>query len=151
MEKHDMSKRAGDDQTIDLRSIRVLIIDDEPMVVKLLSRQLCAAGCRIWGAGSAEEGIALARCEDLDVIMLDLCLPGVSGYGAIDSLKHVSNAAILMMTGYADEEIKKDAMMLGADGLIGKPYELQQLVSMLRDLTSRRKEVDPVREVAAII
>ncbi len=140
MEKRGMPVLVGDDQTVNLQSLGILIVDDEPLVVKLLSRQLLAAGCRIWCAGSAEEAIALARCEDLDVIILDLVLPGISGYSAIDSFKKASNAAILVMSGNADSEIEKDVMMLGADGLIGKPYEFQQLASTLRGMIARREE-----------
>lgn len=140
MEKRDMAVHVGDDQAVNLKSFGILIVDDEPLVATLLSRQLAAAGCsRICCAGSAEEAIAVARREDLDVIMLDLVLPGISGYRAIDSLKKVSSAAILVMSGYADMEIEKDVMMLGADGLIGKPHVFQQLASILGELISRRE------------
>lgn len=142
MEKCGMPVLVGDDQTVNLQSLGILIVDDEPLVVKLLSRQLLAAGCRIWCAGSAEEAIALARREDLDVIMLDLVLPGISGYSAINSLKNESDAAILVMSGNVDSEIEKDVMILGADGLIGKPYEFQELASILYEMTSRRENAE---------
>ena len=129
---------------------KILIVDDEACLVNLLSRQLAGEGYRTWSAVDAEQAIALAREHDFDAIMLDLILKDTSGYGAIRSLKEVSDASILAMTGNADVEIEKDVMLLGADGLIGKPYDLRRLTSLLQDIISRREVVNAARAEKAV-
>jgi DNA-binding response OmpR family regulator len=118
----------------------ILIVDDDPSVVAVLTRLLSGAGCRTRSAGGADEAIALAAVEDFDAIMLDLVLRGASGYSAIAPLKKMSGAPILVMTGNADAEIEKDVRLMGADGLIGKPFELRRLAALLRELTGASAE-----------
>lgn len=124
---------------INMKSARILIVDDEPVVVQVLSRQLRGKGCTVRSAGSAEDAILLARGEPFDLILLDINLPGASGFSVINALKSMSDAIILVMTGHADEEIRKDAILLGAAELIAKPFEHQQLMSIIRDSAARKE------------
>ena len=125
--------------SVNMQSKRVLIVDDEPVIVQVISRQLRGKGCVVRSAGNAEDAILLARENHFDLILLDINLPGASGFSVINTLKSISDAIILIMTGHADEEIRKDAILLGAAELIAKPFEHQQLMSMIRDSGSRTK------------
>lgn len=129
-----------------MESVRVLVVDDDPFVLRVLSRQLRNGGCMIRSAADAEQAILLAERERFDVILLDLVLPDVSGFSAIKTLKNISDAVILAMTGYADEEIRKDAMLLGAVGLLEKPFEYRQLMAAICDIAWPRRE-SPSHEV----
>ena len=127
--------------SINMQSKRILIVDDEPVIVQVISRQLRDKGCVVRSAGSAEDAVLLARENHFDLILLDINLPGASGFSVINELKSMSNAIILIMTGHADEEIRKDAILLGAAELIAKPFEQQQLMSIIRNSSSRTNQV----------
>ena len=114
--------------------MRILIVEDDPQVARLLSRQLANEGCEVRAAGSAEEGIRLAGLEHFELIMTDVNLPGMNGLAAIGALKSAGDAPILVMTGRPDEEFALDAMTLGAIGLIAKPFEPEVFRGILRDL-----------------
>jgi DNA-binding response OmpR family regulator len=115
--------------------MRVLIIEDDPQVARLLARQLVNEGCEARIAGSAEEAIRLAGLEHFQLIMTDINLPGMNGLEAIGQLKRTGGAPILVMTGHPDEEFALDARMLGAIGLIAKPFDSGAIKGYLRDLS----------------
>lgn len=123
--------------SVSMQSKRILIVDDEPVIIQVISRQLKDKGCVVRSAGSAEDAILLARENLFDLILLDMNLPGASGFSVINVLKSLIDAIILIMTGHADEEIRKDAILLGEAELIEKPFEHQQLMSAIRDSSSR--------------
>lgn len=129
----------GGEESINMDSMGILIVDDEPVVVEVISRQLRDKGCVVTTSSSAEDAIRLAKEKRFDMILLDIALPGASGLAVINTLKSLSNADILVMTGHADEEVRKDAMLLGAAELIAKPFENQQLMSLIGSIRSREK------------
>ena len=113
---------------------RVLIVDDDASVTRVLSRLLAGEGCEVRSARSAEEAIRLAESEDFQLILTDISLPGMSGLEAIGALKRAGRAPVLVMTGRADEEFARDAKLLGAIGLVEKPLRLEVLRSFLLGL-----------------
>jgi DNA-binding response OmpR family regulator len=115
--------------------MKILIVEDDPQVARLLSRLLANEGCEVRATGSAEEAIRLAGLECFQLIITDINLPGMNGFEAIYGLKRAGGAPILVMTGHADEEFALDARMLGAIGLIAKPFESEVLRGFLRDLS----------------
>ncbi|MFH1619618.1 MAG: response regulator, partial [bacterium] len=100
----------------------------------VLSRYIRSEGCEVRTAGSAEEAIALTGRESFDLILLDLVLPGITGFGAIEALKRQGDAPIIIMTGYGEEDVRSDAESLGVSGVIGKPVEFQKLLDIIRGL-----------------
>ena len=113
---------------------RVLIVEDDLVVARILSRQFSAEGCVVRSAGSAEDGIRIAGTESFQLILTDINLPGMSGFEAIGALKRAGDAPVLVMTGQADAEFAEDARQLGAIGLIAKPLEFETLKSFLSGL-----------------
>ena len=125
---------------------RILVVDDELGVSTVLTRYIQGAGCDVRTAGSAEDAIGLAGNEDFDLILLDIVLPGISGFGAIEALKRKCDAAIIIMTGYDAEEFRKDAELLGAIGIIEKPVEFQKLLRIIRWLPMKSDAMENVHE-----
>jgi|CXWL01.1.fsa_nt_gi DNA-binding NtrC family response regulator len=117
--------------------LKVLIVDDDPGVLLMLERCLTDAGCVVRRAATAESGIALARNEPMDVILTDLCLPGMNGFDAIGALRGERGTPVLVMTGHNDSEFQKDAICFGAAGLIEKPVELAKLIDSVRRAAGR--------------
>jgi len=112
----------------------VLIIDDDPAVVAVLARVLDELGWSARSVGSAEEALELLRTDAFALILLDIDLPGMTGFQALERIAGLSKAPVLLMSGSADEEFRKDALLLGAKGLLRKPFELSELKTRLSGL-----------------
>jgi DNA-binding response OmpR family regulator len=114
------------------RSFKILVIDDEAPVAGVLSRKLKEYGFQVWNAYNVEEALFWVEEEHFDVILVDLVLPGVSGYSIINYLRGMTHSSIFAMTGYASENTLRDVELLGAQGLLSKPFDMEYFVARLR-------------------
>lgn len=112
---------------------RILIVDDEPDVLAVLARMLEAEGHAVKPAGSAEEGLELLGAGSYDLVVMDIDLPRMTGFEAIQRFSERSAAPILLMSGHADESFREDAKALGARGLLGKPFDSDELMKSVRE------------------
>ncbi|MFA5138254.1 MAG: response regulator [Elusimicrobiota bacterium] len=118
----------------DSRRRRVLVVDDEAAVVSVVARLLERMGHAVAGASTAEQALEFLKTESFDVILLDIELPGMTGFQALERFAEVSKASVVLISGYADEEFRKDALLLGTKGLIGKPFGAVELKACLSSL-----------------
>jgi len=125
---------------------RILLIDDEPKIVEICSDYLRAANFDILTAGNGPQGLALARSEKPDLIVLDLMLPGMDGLDLCRSLRRESNVPIIMLTARIEESDKLIGLELGADDYITKPFSPRELVVRVRTVL-RRASGDSFSEV----
>lgn len=110
---------------------RVLVVDDEPDIVALVAFHLARAGYRVATAATGHEAVALAQQERPSLIVLDLMLPGLSGFEVLERLRAedaTSGVAVLMLTARADEPDRIRGLTLGADDYLTKPFSPQELV-----------------------
>lgn len=114
--------------------MRVLVVDDEPDIRKVLTAQLKRANCPADTAASAEEALAMLESKAYDLILLDVELPGMTGFQALQAFAGRTKAPVVLMSGHADEEFAKDALLLGAKAMLRKPFDSEQLESLLRSL-----------------
>ncbi|HTX93183.1 MAG TPA: response regulator transcription factor [Anaerolineales bacterium] len=121
---------------------KILVIDDEPKIVEICSDYLHAAGFETVTAGDGPRGLALARSQQPDLIVLDLMLPGMDGLDLCRSLRHESNVPIIMLTARIEETDKLIGLELGADDYITKPFSPRELVMRVRTVL-RRAGGDP--------
>ncbi len=112
-------------------SPKILIIDDEAPVAGVLSRKLKEHGFQVWNAYNVGEALFWAEEEQFDVILVDLILPGVSGYSIINYLKEKTHSSIFAMTGYATENTIRDVELLGAQGLLIKPFDMGDFIQRI--------------------
>jgi two-component system, OmpR family, phosphate regulon response regulator PhoB len=110
---------------------RVLVVDDEPDIVALVAYHLARAGYRVSTASTGPEALEAARQEHSAMIVLDLMLPGLSGYDVLEQLRAdeaTRDVAVLMLTARREEQDRIRGLSLGADDYLTKPFSPQELV-----------------------
>ncbi len=124
-------------------SDRILLVDDEPDILQLLSFNLSEAGFEIEAVGTAGEGLAAAARARPSVVILDLMLPDMSGTEVCRKLRAdplTSDLPILMLTARGDEYDKVLGFEVGADDYVVKPFSVREVVMRVRALARRAQE-----------
>jgi two-component system phosphate regulon response regulator PhoB len=110
---------------------RVLVVDDEADIVALVAYHLAKSGYRVSTAGSGPDALEAARRERPALVVLDLMLPGLSGYDVLEQLRAgdaTRDVAVLMLTARREEQDRIRGLSLGADDYLTKPFSPQELV-----------------------
>jgi len=111
----------------------ILVIEDEPPIRKLLRTSLTAQGYRIIEAENGKEGLASLRRDRPDLIILDLGLPDLNGSDVIQQIRSSgSKIPIVILSSRGDEKGKVEALDLGADDYVTKPFGMAELVARIR-------------------
>ena len=110
----------------------VLVIDDEPPILRFLRTSLAAVGHRVVTAENAADALVLLVAEKPDVVILDLGLPDRSGFDVIAEIRKQSSVPIIVLSARSDERSKVQALDLGADDYIGKPFGIAELMARIR-------------------
>lgn len=111
---------------------RILVVDDEPQILRFLRPSLTAAGYEVTTAATAAEGLKLATALAPDAILLDLGLPDLDGKEVIQRLRAFSEVPIIVVSA-RDREVEKIAALdLGADDYVDKPFGIGELLARLR-------------------
>jgi len=110
----------------------VLVVDDEPPIRRFLRTSLGGAGYRVVAAESAAEASAMLVAESPDVVILDLGLPDKSGLEVIADIRQRSPVPIIVLSARDDERSKVEALDLGADDYVSKPFGMAELIARLR-------------------
>jgi two-component system phosphate regulon response regulator PhoB len=132
---------------------RILVVDDEPDITALVAYHLAKAGYRVSTAGSGPEAIRAAHSERPDVIVLDLMLPGMSGYQVLVELREhpeTRDVGVIMLTARREEVDRIKGLELGADDYLTKPFSPQELTLRVGALL-RRLSAPAVSEGGAIL
>jgi two-component system KDP operon response regulator KdpE len=116
---------------------RVLVVDDDPALLRALRLGLNAAGHQVSLAADGQEGLAQAARSSPEVIVLDLGLPDIDGVDVIHGLRGWTSVPILVLSGRAGSRDKIDALDAGADDYVTKPFELEELLARVRAVTRR--------------
>jgi DNA-binding response OmpR family regulator len=112
---------------------RILVVDDESSLRAALSAQLRGQGYSVSSAGDGAIAIEMMRLEYFDLILLDIKMPHFDGYHVLSYVKKkYPTTKVIMLTGFADLKNALDSMGLGADHIVGKPYELSNLLSAIQ-------------------
>lgn len=115
----------------------ILIVDDEPKIVKLARDYLEQSGYRVHAANDGITALAAARHERPDLIVLDLNLPGMNGLDVCRALRRESDVPIIMLTARVEETDRLIGLELGADDYITKPFSPRELVARARAVLRR--------------
>jgi two-component system KDP operon response regulator KdpE len=111
---------------------RVLVVDDDPQIRRVLRTTLAARDYEVHDARTGEEAIEFLRQNRLDLILLDVNMPGMSGLEACRQIRNSSEIAIIMLTVSDAEEDKVAALDAGADDYVTKPFGTPELLARMR-------------------
>ena len=132
---------------------RILVVDDEPDIVALVVYHLAKEGYRVSSAGNGTEALQTARRERPALIVLDLMLPGLSGFEVLEQLRAdeaTAGIAVLMLTARKEEPDRIKGLSLGADDYLTKPFSPQELVLRVRAILRRSAAVPATGDLITI-
>jgi DNA-binding response OmpR family regulator len=115
----------------------VVLIEDDDVVAETLALYLDQAGFRVERAADGLEGLRLASRDDVELVILDLMIPKVSGFDVCARLRTTSAVPILMLTARTSEEDRIRGLELGADDYVGKPFSPREIVLRAKALVKR--------------
>jgi two-component system, OmpR family, KDP operon response regulator KdpE len=116
---------------------RILVVDDEPQIVRALRINLRARQFDVQTAASATEALQLAARHPPDLVILDLGLPDLDGLEVIHGLRGWTEAPIIVLSGRSDSTDKVEALDAGADDYITKPFSVEELLARMRAVARR--------------
>lgn len=111
---------------------RLLIVDDEPQIRRVLKAALAAQGYEVADARSGEEALEAIRAQRYDLVLLDVNMPGMGGLEACREIRRSSEVAIIMLTVRDAERDKVAALDAGADDYVTKPFGMPELLARIR-------------------
>ncbi|MBE3574999.1 MAG: response regulator transcription factor [Firmicutes bacterium] len=120
---------------------KVLVVDDEPAIVELIKYHLEKEGFEALVAYDGAEGLAKARSEHPDLIILDVMLPKMDGFAVCQTIRQEQTVPIILLTAKGEEFDKVFGLQLGADDYVTKPFSYRELLARVKALL-RRQEMD---------
>jgi two-component system KDP operon response regulator KdpE len=121
---------------------RVLIVDDEPQILRALRINLTARQYEVVTATDGSQALHAAARDRPDLVVLDLGLPDIDGAEVIRSLRTWTPVPIIVLSGRSDSRDKVDALDAGADDYVTKPFSVDELLARIRAVTRRRTAAD---------
>src|SRR5262245_62876329 len=115
-----------------MSSGRILVVDDDPQIRRVLRTTLVAQGYEVDDARNGEQALEVVRDQKLDLVVLDVNIPGMSGIETCRLIRSRSDIAIIMLTVRDAETDKVDALDAGADDYVTKPFGTPELLARIR-------------------
>ena len=116
---------------------KILIIDDEPMIVNLVSAYLKTEGYEVFTATDGIQGLKTAKSVKPDLIILDVMLPGFDGIELLTKLRRESDVYVILLTARTEETDKIVGLSVGADDYVTKPFSPKELVARIKSALRR--------------
>lgn len=130
---------------------RVLVVDDEKLIVKGIKFSLEQDGMEVACAYDGEEALNMARDNEYDIILLDLMLPKMSGLEVCQQIRDFSNVPIIMLTAKGEDMDKIMGLEYGADDYVTKPFNILEVKARIKAIIRRTKRSEPVEEQTRIV
>lgn len=131
---------------------RILIIEDDEQCAKLVTTKLSAEGFEVQVAATGEEGLEMLEEDMIDLLLLDLILPGVDGLEVCRRIRRRDDLPIIMLTAKTEEIDAVIGLEVGADDYITKPFGTRELVArvraMLRRVKINREHTEPIEHLS---
>lgn len=123
--------------------ITILVVDDEESIVNFLTMGLEAEGYKVYSADNGERAVEMVKEIKPDIVILDVMLPGIDGYGVCEKIKKFINTSVIMLTAREDIDDRIKGLELGADDYMIKPFSYRELVARIRARLRSRENILP--------
>jgi DNA-binding response OmpR family regulator len=128
-------------------SEKLLVVDDDQLLVKSLSFNLRKVGYEVYSAGNAEEALIIARQKKPDLVLLDINLPGMDGLDALHHLRDTIGLPVIFVTARRRDLDQVLGLEMGADDYVTKPFDIRVLLVRIKAVLRRTKQqAEPVEE-----
>ena len=117
----------------------ILVVDDEEYVRKLLQRMLEEAGYGVVMVATGHEALDRLSHANINLVLLDIRMPGLDGFQTLNLIREQSNIPVIMLTGIGEVSSVRDALTLGADDYIRKPFRTRELLARIEAKLRRAK------------
>lgn len=127
--------------TTETKAAKILVADDDLEILALVARHLSALPAHIVEASDGEEALRLARREKPNLVVLDVMMPGMSGWEVCRAIREdesLSKTGVIMLTGIGERLNEMTSPLYGADGFLDKPFELKDLEDKVREVLAER-------------
>lgn len=125
---------------------KVLVVDDEKLIVKGIKFSLEQDEMQVTAAYNGEDAVELARNNAFDIILLDVMLPGLSGFEVCQAIREFSDVPIIMLTAKGEDMDKILGLEYGADDYITKPFNILEVKARIKAIIRRNQKKTPVAE-----
>ena len=126
-----------------MTSTRILIVDDEPQITRVLRRGLASKGYEVQAASEGEEALTVYNQWQPNLIICDLSMPGMSGLELCRRVRNISSVPIIVLSVKGEERTKIEALDTGADDYITKPFSMEELFARIRVALRRSSLATP--------
>lgn len=130
---------------------RVLVVDDERLIVKGIRFSLEQEGMEVTCAYDGEEALELAKETEYDIILLDIMLPKLNGLEVCQQIREFSNVPIIMLTAKGEDMDKIMGLEYGADDYITKPFNILEVKARIKAIMRRASKAVPEKEPAKMV
>src|SRR5438093_1998379 len=120
----------------------VLVVDDDPGILRLVSFELMEQGFHVLAAADGSEALSIAAGEAPDLVLLDLLLPDMSGLDVMNQLHEQRNVPVILLTAMDTERYQVEGLNSGAEDYIGKPFSVDELTARVRAVLRRTTGVE---------
>jgi DNA-binding response OmpR family regulator len=118
-------------------TVHILLVDDEPLYLRLLKVNLESEGYEIVSARNGEEALEMVSQEIPDLIIMDVMMPKLDGIATCNRIRQFSNVPIILLTALGDEQDRVNGLNIGADDYVVKPFSATELVARVRAVLRR--------------
>lgn len=112
---------------------KILLVDDEPSLLKVLSIKLRVSGYDVLTALNGQEALKLIKSESPDIVLLDVIMPGMDGFEVLQKLRSFSKLPVIIFS--ARPEYAKRAISLGANAFLPKPFNIDELMKTIESIS----------------
>jgi len=124
----------------------ILIVDDEPRMIKFIRLNLELEGYRVSEASNGLKALDKVRTELPDLVLLDVMMPEMDGFETLERIREISTVPVIMLTIKAEEEDKVRGLELGADDYVTKPFSPRELSSRIKAVLRRAEMPSPIEK-----
>ena len=118
--------------------LKILLIEDDETIRALVTRAFTQSGAHVVEAEDGATGMRAIYADKPDAVLLDIEMPGIDGFGALERIRDLTDVPVMMLTSSEDKDVKLRAFEAGADDYVTKPFDMEEVVARTRALVRRR-------------